>query len=367
MEKYEYLMSLYFGIQTLELYAKDLKYTEVQRVIDYLEGHGNIYKMKSDPYNINRHMKSTYLIEDGVRLRIYQSCIKSNGIGFIINPATLLTGEYQPVKLWEPTRRSVDTLLKKLNKILKLIGLDSVKARDLSLSQMDITTNKWGKKDFDITPIIHFYHKCYIPRHFKALNIEDKNTRKHLFVMTNNTVTVKAYDKIYELKKNDRCPKSLKDKSILRFEVSLKREAFLKKFDLDREASLYEMLRAGYEHGAEIMKDYYDKMFPYRGVNVQYDTAKKLIESSIKNPLMREQMLYLLRKTSDSAGLSTAVRKLKDHSKDVDDRRVKKILSEFDKWGIAPITIPKKQLAPAFYNVTGGHAYGFHTIKEATI
>ena len=51
-------------------------------------------------------------------------------------------------------------------------------------------------------------------------------------------------------------------------------------------------------------------------------------------------MLYLLKKTSDSAGLSAAVHKLKDHYKDVDNRWVKKIYAEFDKLGISPITLP---------------------------
>lgn len=333
-------LSKSFGIHTIELYAKDLKYTEVQKVIELLVDRGKIYRVKSDPYNIDQHLKSTYLVNDGIRMRIYQSHNKSSGIGFIINPSTLLSGKYQLVKLWKPTEEAVDALLENFDGILKVIGLHSVKAKDLSLSQMDLTKNHWCGKGYDVTPDIRYYRKCFIPRRFEAVHYSDKETKRHLFVMKNDTVAVKAYDKIYGLKKNGRCPKSLEDEGILRYEVSLKREAFLKKLDLDRKASLYEMLLAGYENGMDILDGYYNKMFPFSGETVRYEKAKKQIESKVQDSHMKEQMLYLLEKTSDSAGLSAAVRKLKDHYKDVDDRRVKKILSAFDKLGIAPITRP---------------------------
>ena len=133
-----------YGLHSIELFARNLKYTEVQKPIEFCIDHGKIYTMKNDPYNIDRHLKSQYLINDGIRLRIYQSHNHSNGIGFIINPSTLLSGEYQPVRLWVPTEEAVNKLLKDFDKILKSLGLDNVKAKDLSLSQMDITHNEWG-------------------------------------------------------------------------------------------------------------------------------------------------------------------------------------------------------------------------------
>lgn len=133
-----------YGLHSIELFARNLKYTEVQKPIEFCIDHGKIYTMKNDPYNIDRHLKSQYLINDGIRLRIYQSHNHSNGIGFIINPSTLLSGEYQPVRLWVPTEEAVNKLLKDFDKILKSLGLDNVKSKDLSLSQMDITHNEWG-------------------------------------------------------------------------------------------------------------------------------------------------------------------------------------------------------------------------------
>ena len=42
-----------FGIHTIELYANQLKYTEVQKVIDQLVQEGAIQLLKRDPYNID--------------------------------------------------------------------------------------------------------------------------------------------------------------------------------------------------------------------------------------------------------------------------------------------------------------------------
>ena len=62
--------------------------------------------------------------------------------------------------------------------------------------------------------------------------------------------------------------------------------------------------------------------------------------NGIEAPLLREQMLFLLRKTSDSAGLDTAAKKKKKDYKDVKDKRMKKIYSAFDTLDINPITLP---------------------------
>lgn len=312
---------------------------------------GKIQKIKTDTYNIDRHLKSVYFVEDGIRLRIHQSHNNSNGIGFAINPSTLLSGKYQAVKLWEPTPEAVAKLLKQILRVCSILGLDSVRPEDLSLCQMDVTWNEWGDGSYDPVARIRQFRKGIIPKDFKSITNKDKELDPYLFMVKSKRsdpkkssgITVKAYDKVHELECNHRCPKHLKDKVILRFEVSMKHEAFLKKLGLDRDASLYEMLRAGYDQGREIIAGYQGKMYPFTGKVVSYHEAKEMVQSKVNDGLLREQMLYLLKKTSDSAGVRTAVQKLRDHYSDVDDRRKKKIFDKFDELGISPITKPKEQ------------------------
>ena len=82
-------------------------------------------------------------------------------------------------------------------------------------------------------------------------------------------------------------------------------------------------------------------MYPFTGKAVLYAKAQELIRFKVKDTLLQKQMLYPLRKTSDSAGVSTAVQKLKEHFSDVNDRRKKKIFAKFDELGISPVTKPK--------------------------
>ena len=343
------LMRLHYGIHTIELYLQNLKYTEVQKVIEQLEKLGRIHKIKSDYYNIDRHLKCTYFVEDGIRLRIHQSHNRSNGIGFAINPSTLLSGEYQPVNLWVPTPKAVEKLQKKLVLVFEDLGLDSTYVKKLSLCQMDVTQDEWGDGSYDPVARIRQFRKGIVPKGFEAAANKDKKLDPYLYAIKSTRknpqkpsgIAVKAYDKVHELKTNCRCPKHLEDKAILRFEVSMKHEAFLKKLELDRDAPLYEMLRAGYDQGKEIIAGYQEKMYPFAGKVVSYGEAKKVVQSKVKDNLLREQMLYLLKKTSDSARVSTAVQKLRDHYNDVDDRRKKKIFDKFDELGISPVTQPK--------------------------
>lgn len=338
-----------FGIHTIELYAKDLKYQEVQKVIDHLAGEDNIRIMSSDPYNIDRHLTSTLLVNNGIRLRIHQSHDKSNGIAFIINPSTLLKGKYQPTKLYRPKERSCEKLLEQVGDSLMEIGLGTydgsepvfiVSPDELSLSQIDLTVNLWLDRETDIEELIRLFWKGRIPKNFSRQGGLSAVERQHYFGISNRTVAFKAYDKIYELERNGRCPRKLTGEKLLRMEVSLKREAFLKKLEVERQDSLYTMLDAGFNLVREVIFHYLEKLFPCSGNHVRYEIAKDEILNGIEAPLLQEQMLFLLRKTSDGAGLDTAAQKLKKDYKDVKDKRMKKIYSAFDTLDINPITLP---------------------------
>ncbi|WP_277239591.1 hypothetical protein [Merdimonas faecis] len=340
-----------FGIHTIELYAKDLKYQEVQKVIDRLTDNGSIRKMRSDPYNIDRHLTSTFLVDDGIRLRIHQSHNKSNGIALIVNPSTLLSRKYQPTKLYHPKKKSCEELLERGGAALIKIGIGTFDSDDvvfivppdeLSLSQMDLTVNLWFDDETDLEEIIRLFWKGKVPKNFSRQGCLSDEEHQHYFGISNHTVTFKAYDKIYELEKNGRCPKELTGHKLLRLEVSLKREAFLKKLGVQRKDCLYKMLKAGFQFVQEIISHYLEKLFPCSGAHVRYKTAKKKILDCVEKPVLQDQMLFLLKKTSDGAGMDTAAQKLKDCYKYV---KTEQVLDEFEHLGISPITLTNNSSA----------------------
>ena len=96
------------GIHTIELYACNLKYEQVQKVMDWLAEEKQLQIVQRDFLNIDRHAKSDFLIASGVRIRIDQSHNKSNGIGLIINPSSLLADDYQPTQLFHPKKKACE-------------------------------------------------------------------------------------------------------------------------------------------------------------------------------------------------------------------------------------------------------------------
>lgn len=336
------------GIHTFELYAKNLKYQEVQRTVDYLADQGSIQMLWSDSYHIDRYLASKFFVDSGIRLQIHQSHDHSNGIGLIINPSTLLAGAYQPTQLYKPTKKSYQQLLTNIGHIMMTMGLGQysfegnpefiVAPEDLSLSQIDLTANLWFDSDTDLTQIIALFRKGNVPKELVRQK-QSSEQQAHSFGASNHTVAFKAYDKIFELTDNGRCPKRLRGEKLLRLEVSLKREAFLKKADVKRNDSLYKMLRTGFDMAQKTIRHYLEKLFPCSGPHIRYKNAKDRVQSEIDNPDLQEKMLFLLEKTSQSAGLDSAVRKLSKSYKSVKKKGVKPIYSAFDQLGINPITL----------------------------
>ena len=221
----------------------------------------------------------------GVRMLLYQSHNKSNGISFAVNPSTLLAGAYQPLELYRPTKENVTVLQSRIGDIMDKSHLSDhgepiLAPEELSLSRMDLTADLYFSKSADISSLIRLFRKSTLPRHYKREELEGK--QDYFFQLATKKISLKVYDKICELEQNERCPEEHRKRKVLRLEVSMKREAFL------------------------------DKRFPSRGTHLPYPEAEKCIQKSKLDPDTKEQMLFLLKKTSRGAGLDTAAQRLRE-------------------------------------------------------
>ena len=336
------LKQVNLGIHTIELYAGKLKYYQVQKTIDHLVEQKSIQQIFSDSYSIDRHLKSTYLVDQGIRMRLHQSHDKSNGISFAVNPSTLLAKAYQALTLYQPTMENVRELQERLADVFDEIhlsdhGIPILTPEKLSLSRMDLTADLHLSKSADIPSLIRLFRKSMIPRHYKRFELEGK--KDYSFEFATNEISFKIYDKIYELTQNGRCPKKYAGRKILRLEVSLKREAFLSKLKMKRKDDLYTMLRAGYESAALIIQEFIEKLFPSQGVHLPYPVAEQQIRKSKLDADTKEHMLFLLKKTSRGAGLDTAAQKWKTHYNIVDARKFHSLIRKFDELQVNPITL----------------------------
>lgn len=336
---------MHMGIHTIELYAGKLMYHQIQKVIDLLVEQKSIQQIFSDSYSIDRHLKSTYLVDQGIRMRLHQSHDKSNGIAFAVNPSTLLARVYEPLTLYEPTKENVRELQEYFEDVFEEIHLSDhgepiLNPEDLSLSRMDLTVDIRFSEDTDLSSLIRLFRKSMRPRHYKRRELGGKEN--YFFEFAAKEISFKVYDKIYELKENDRCPPKYTKRKILRMEVSMKREAFLDKLDLKRKEDLYTMLKAGYDSIGTVINHFLDKLFPAQAAHLPYPDAERIIQKSKLDSETKEQMLFLLEKTSRGAGLDTAAQKWKQTYNIVDSRKFNSLMKQFDRLRINPITLTSK-------------------------
>ena len=200
-----------YGIHTIEVSMTNLKYSQVQRVNDALAKVGPLVPRYKDKDNVTHYYENHCFIDKGIStIRTFQSPNKSNGIFFAVNPQTMLRGQFQPVKLFTPSEEKCKKLTRKLKQFLHDIDLqdlhDSIISVDrLKLSQIDITWNLWFLDGTDLTPIIRLFTKSQLLRHFKLY----PNNHGY-FACGNNSVTIKAYDKIQELEEREHLPEKLR-------------------------------------------------------------------------------------------------------------------------------------------------------------
>ena len=353
------LKQVHLGLHTIELYAGKLKYHQIQKTIDHLVDQRSIQQIYSDSYSIDRHLKSTYLVDQGIRMRLHQSHNKSNGISFAVNPSTLLAGSYQPLVLYQPTRKNVAELQERIRDFMSEIHLSDhgesiLDPAKLSLSRMDLTVDLWFSRDTDLSSLIRIFRKSMLPRHYKRREIEGK--QDYFFEISTKELSFKVYDKVYELAQNDRCPKKYRKEKILRLEVSMSREAFLEKLGLKRKDDLDTMLKAGYDKVCAAMREFLDKLFPADGMHLPYPEAERKIQQSKLDSDTKEQMLFLLKKTSRGAGLDTAAQKWRETYSIVNARKFHFLMKKFDQLQVNPVTLTsrKKQGIPCLRTVIEG-------------
>lgn len=341
------------GVHTFELSIPCLKYPQVQKVNDTLSKAGALIPFHSDIDNIqNSYLSHAYEDLGMTSIRTFQSPKNSNGISFVVNPKTMLTGKYQPVKLFRPSEESCQKITKTILKIAKKIHLEDlddskITVDRLSLSQVDVTINLWFDDGTDLCPMIRLFEKSRLPSGFELYD----NQHGYFCCGTKSrTVVIKAYDKIRELSERGHLPKKLKGKSLLRIEVSMKREKFIKEFGLSRDASLFDMLTVIYEQGQTLIIKYMEKLFPVISKHYTYKATISAIEKKAKKKL-RPYMCYLVEKTGKKEGrLDKAITSLMKSEK-LRHSQIKRLLEEFDKIGVNPVALPNKSPVPSVPNI----------------
>ena len=345
-----------YGIHTIQLNLNNLKYSQVDKVNTRIAKLEDLIPLSNNDDYISR----TYLCRDfeeyGVSSIITrQTANKSNSVSFVVNPSSLVTKKIHPVMLFQPSEDDCDKIVNRVMSVTKSVHLqdlhDSTISSDrLSLGQVDVTANLWFDQDTQLEPLLRLFRKADVPNGFT------RNKEQAGFCINSGNVTIKAYDKLRELEDRGHLPKKLKNEVLLRVEISMKRGKFLKVLELDKDASLCEMLDTACRKAPKLINDYLEKLFPASAGHLRYDDAKQTIIDQVKKKKMRDQMLFLLDKTSDSDGLNRAIdllnsKRAKDGKKPLQSVELSRIFKKFDDIGVNPITLPNKSTTDCIPNI----------------
>ncbi|MBR3560764.1 MAG: ATP-dependent DNA helicase RecQ [Oscillospiraceae bacterium] len=151
------------GIDTFEVSINKLGYAQVQKFRKHLEELDKQQGAYHEPEQkgVTIQYMSKALASRGLnRIRTHQSD-KTSNIQCAVNPTTLIQGEFQPPKLYDPTKEIItDRLAFSVLDILREYQLEDVAGHeitesDLRPSQIDVTRNLWFDDNVNFSTIIN--------------------------------------------------------------------------------------------------------------------------------------------------------------------------------------------------------------------
>ena len=343
------------GIHTFSLFHK-LSYSDVQNLIELLQEQGHCRKIKDDVYSGNRAYFSDYFSQYGVLIYLYQHLNGRSGISLRVTPCTALEGQYAATSLYQPTKKNYRKLTDILDRMLDELELDFT-SEDMTISRADPCANLQLDESDLVAEYLRIFRKARVIRHYKVVTYQKsaksvknaKEANQHSYRQQSRRASFTAYDKRYVLQQLDRCPNDLTDKGILRIEAELQREALLKRIKAKKGWSNEKILKESAKRSAQILSKYLCQLLG-AGDYMRYQDAVALIESAKMKKKMRERMIYLLRKTSDSNNLDRALAKLQKKY-NLKESQANRVLKKFQRLGISPITLQNRSESNALPSI----------------
>lgn len=125
------------GIHTFSLKTRS-SYSEIQNICMQ----NACIRGKHDRFSLNQNFCIADYKDKGVEILLHQSLVHPSWVTLIVNPSSLLAGEYQPTGLFRPTEQTMKQLKTRLRTIPDEIGLDT-RLKAFRLSRCDQTRDRY--------------------------------------------------------------------------------------------------------------------------------------------------------------------------------------------------------------------------------
>ena len=324
-----------YSIHTLELTLKlDKKKFQKQLSLAYKksEKKNRIYGDKDIHYD---KALSSHGIDIEYHGNTYERKIK-----FIVNPSRVLKGD--DLKLWKPNTENISELIELLENNIDDYFDSEYELDNFKLSRVDFTVNVDVGSNDNVTAYIKVLRnigkvKGFSPKYKKNDKRIDKNASFDL-EGNSNGIELSIYDKMTEIKIKDEKRKLQKEnsrqqdaKGILRIEVRLKKQKTIRLYTSEKYTS--KQISELSKQSKHVFLDTFVKVVPY-GDYYKIKKAEKLIEDNINRRKPREKMIQLLRLIPRKKSLYLA-------QKELNDRKIARIMNMFAEINVSPVTISK--------------------------
>ena len=334
------------GIHTYAV-SKELTHRQYAEILRSASDYGRPYQSNWSGEEKNT-TKRTYRFErfPGIQLTLYDITKDEYNAGIKrvtvqIEPCRVL-GDRDPTALFHPTKQSYGELLKCLGNAFTTLSIPG-EADTMPLCRVDITENILLDSPVMVRSYLHVLKKGLVPRDYtlekfrKGKAKDTQRANQHSRCLKANHVTVLAYDKVDQLKMIGRGEELMREDSILRIEVQMKRKKFQQYVRKDAEGNRA-ILKELYRQRKAILEGYLKKMGLVYGRHFIYQHAVRRVECAIRNPGQQKRMLLLIRKCSDCKNLTQAIKYLEENG--VSKKQIACLLEKFRKIGVSPITLP---------------------------
>lgn len=303
-------------------------------------------KAKSNKTYSGKESKDFALVKDGVTVWFHNTDFKTK-IKLLVNPSRVLDLD-DLTHLWKPKQKNVVTFLLKLDEHIKCYFNDEYEIEDFKLTRIDFTKNVYLGDAEKVSAYIKVLYNIRKVKGFSPKNwshIPDFN-EDHSFDLEGNSngIEFTAYDKAAAIKKgmesNEYKRKKLKErlikaKGILRLEVKLTTQKAIRKYT--NEDNTVKRILDLCGRSREIFLETFVRVVPFGDLHKK-DAAVKIIHENVTDSFLKRKMLALLELIPKKKSLYLAI-------KELNNRNIDRILAEFYKHNLSPVTISKRHNA----------------------
>lgn len=335
-------MSILHGIHTFSS-GIVLTYKQFKKIFSAYEKTG-CTKDTSDIWKGKVRLYCCAYQEQGIKVFLHGRPGKLYRLRVQIEPCRVL-GESDPTALAKLDKRQYKKLVKAVDSVLESLEVPC-SIDEMKISRCDLTINIIFSSQKELMEYLRIFKKSLCIRHYEHVLFkkheqkakDPKTANNHSHCISCDSASFLIYDKIAQLEMIGRMDESLLDKHVLRFEAELKRPALRKHLGEQVVSTNYKLLSSAAKKTEKVIRWYLNRMQPQCDKYVRYEDAVRMVEESGFKKKTKDRMLYLLRKTSDSESLTTALEKLREKY-DLSRGQCRTVLKKFNKLVISPITL----------------------------